>query len=83
MCRAYEASRRAGICREDLSGILYPLLEKNGLPTRTSLPYAKLIRAMRHDKKRAKKTLSLVLPVRLGECTVYDLPVDQLEDFFA
>ena len=83
MCRAYEVARRAGICQEDFGDKLHALLAYYDLPTDTSLPYDELLRAMRHDKKRARGTLSLVLPTKLGECICHSLPIEELREFFS
>ena len=83
MCRAYEVARRAGICKEDFGERLHALLRYYELPTETDLPYDQLLNAMRHDKKRSRQTISLVLPAKLGECICHSLPIEELEKFFA
>lgn len=83
MCRAYDVARRAGICQEDFGEKLHALLDYYALPTETSLPYGELLQAMRHDKKRSRQSISLVLPTKLGECICHSLPIEELEKFFA
>ncbi len=83
MCRAYDVARRAGICREEFGDKLRSLLAYYELPTDTSLPYDQLLHAMRHDKKRSRQSISLVLPTKLGECICHTLPIEELEKFFA
>lgn len=83
MCRAYDVARQAGICQEDFGEKLRTVLAYYELPTETALPYDQLLHAMRHDKKRSRQNISLVLPTKLGECTCHSLPIEELEKFFA
>ncbi len=83
MCEIYRAACRQGLCHEDFGQTLYRHLQFYGLPTETDLPREALLAAMRHDKKRDSATLTLIVPTKLGECTPYTLPVDELPAFFA
>ncbi|MEX2388371.1 MAG: 3-dehydroquinate synthase [Phycisphaeraceae bacterium] len=64
----------AGRCRSGVLDRLVTLLEKVGLPTAADdLPAtAKLLEAMRLDKKVAAGRIRLVLPTQLGEVVIVD-----------
>jgi len=65
--------------REPLGRTLLPL----GLPTGTVFSASQLAQAALRDKKRGGDHITLVLPQRIGCCTLHRLPLAQLTDFFA
>lgn len=58
------------------------LLEQFGLPTRTELSPHALAQAALHDKKRRGDTVTLVIPERIGGCTLRSVPANTLEEIF-
>lgn len=58
------------------------LLEQFGLPTRTELSPRALAQAALHDKKRRGDTVTLVIPERIGGCTLRSVPTNTLEEIF-
>ncbi len=58
------------------------LLEQFGLPTRTELSPRVLAQAALHDKKRRGDTVTLVIPERIGGCTLRSVPTNTLEEIF-
>lgn len=58
------------------------LLEQFGLPTRTELSPRVLAQAALHDKKRRGDTVTLVIPERIGGCTLRSVPANTLEEIF-
>lgn len=53
-----------------------------GLPLTSPYPAETLAAAALSDKKRRGGSIALVLPRKIGECAIVDLPVEQLEDAF-
>lgn len=74
----------AGMARafSDDGGAITALLERYGLPTRTELPPHLLAQAARSDKKRRGDTVTLVIPERIGGCTLRTVSADALEEIF-
>lgn len=58
------------------------LLEQFGLPTRTELSPRVLAQTALHDKKRRGDTVTLVIPERIGGCTLRSVPTNTLEEIF-
>lgn len=58
------------------------LLEQFGLPTRTELSPHALAQAALYDKKRRGDTVTLVIPERIGDCTLRSVPTNTLEEIF-
>lgn len=58
------------------------LLEQFGLPTRTELSPRVLAQAALRDKKRRGDTVTLVIPERIGGCTLRSVPTNTLEEIF-
>ena len=68
-----------GHCDQGTATRIMWLLEKFGLPIFTHHTAAELSDAALSDKKRAGDTVNLILPKRIGECTISPTPVSQLE----
>ena len=68
-----------GHCGQGTATRIMWLLEKFGLPIFTHHTAAELFDAALSDKKRAGDTVNLILPKRIGECTISPTPVSQLE----
>ena len=57
-------------------------LTQNGLPTTTEFSPEVLAEAALSDKKRSGGKITLVVPQKIGDCALIDLPVEQLIDVF-
>lgn len=66
-----------GCCEPELATRIRAVVQRAGLPVTVRGHRAEnLLAAMRHDKKRAGKTLRFVVPRALGDVTVIDSPGD-------
>ena len=54
-----------------------------GLPDCCDFSARELAAAALHDKKRSGGTITLVIPKKTGQAELFEIPVDQLEDFIA
>jgi len=71
----------AGLCSEKCRDEIISCLRALSLPTETAFDSAELLQPMLSDKKRTGGTVSLIIPKAIGDCEVYSLPVDELENF--
>ena len=58
---------------------LVAVLEKFQLPTTTSFTAKQLFNSALSDKKRSGGTVSLIVPQKIGECSILPTPVGELE----
>jgi len=75
--RAAERNGLCGPCAESLLAAL----EKHRLPTRCPYPLDELLPYILSDKKRAADDINLVIPRRIGECTLHKIPINALGKF--
>lgn len=80
MVLAAGLAEKIGFAQEPCSKRLKDLLLKNNLPISTDIPMEELVRAAAVDKKRRGSRLTLVLPRRIGDCRLYDINIEELED---
>lgn len=73
------AADRLGMSDEPLGKRIANTLERNSLPTATEFSAAELARAALSDKKRIGKSITVILPRRIGDCFQKEIPVDELE----
>ena len=76
------ASERLGWAQEPVARRIEHALARNGLPTTTGFPPEALAEAALSDKKRAGGQITLAVPRKIGDCALYDLPVEQLLGVF-
>ena len=81
MAIATKGAYEGGMCEEDLSYVLLPLLKKNNLPVSCDFSADDLCMAALSDKKRSLDTMSLIVPEELGLCKIMKLPVEDLKNF--
>lgn len=67
-----------GLCDPSLPEQISALLTRYGLPVESPYPAAELEAHMLSDKKRAGKTIRLVLPERFGRCILRETAIDEL-----
>jgi 3-dehydroquinate synthase len=77
------ASENSGLTESPCLTDLIQALESHGLPTHCDFSAKELTAAALHDKKRLGGTVTLVVPKKIGQADLHDLPVDQLEEFIA
>lgn len=77
------AAQRLGWTDCPIAERIAACLAKNDLPTGTSFSAGDLARAALSDKKRAGDTITIVVPRRIGVCSLRPLPVGELESLIA
>ncbi len=80
MVLAAKLAEKIGFAEEPCSARLEALLLKNNLPIWTDIPIEALVNAAAVDKKRKGNRLTLILPKKIGDCRLYDINIDELED---
>ncbi|NLI52973.1 MAG: 3-dehydroquinate synthase [Clostridiales bacterium] len=76
------AAERLGWAQEPIAARIEQVLTKNGLPVTTEFSPEALAEAALSDKKRAGGSITLVVPHRIGDCSLIDLPVERLAEVF-
>ncbi len=76
-----KASMKNGWTEDDCLTPLLNILHKFGFPLECPYNAAELTNAALKDKKRTGDTITLVIPVALGNCQLKQLPVDEMESF--
>ncbi len=77
-----QAAEQLGWATEPISARIKSVLVKNGLPVTTEFSPDALANAALSDKKRAGDSITLVVPQKIGDCVLKELPVEQLEQVF-
>ncbi len=80
VCRA---ACKAGICGDWLPGAVTEILVRFGLPTDTDIPIDELMVPMLSDKKRTGGGISVIVPERIGKCSIRSMDTDALRAFMA
>lgn len=77
-----KAAEKLGKTKEPSAASLKRLLKGYGIET--SCPYTpeELANVASRDKKRKGDDISLVIPRKIGECTIIDIKIKDLEEFF-
>lgn len=75
------AADQNGVSKENCADRLCAALIKNGLPVRCPFPPEELLDTLLSDKKRSGDRLNLVVPERIGNCTLLPLHVGEVLDF--
>lgn len=76
------ASERLGWAEVSIARRIEAALTRNGLPITTKFSPEALAEAALSDKKRAGGTITIVVPRKIGDCQLIDIPVEQLLDVF-
>ena len=66
-----------------LSERLYRTLTINGLPWSCDIPKEEILAQIALDKKRQGDTIKLVVPIRIGECEIREMSLNDARDFLA
>lgn len=75
------AAQKNGWSGEDCLTPIVNILDKFGFPLDCPYSAAELTKAALKDKKRTGDTITLVIPVTLGNCQLKQLATDELESF--
>ena len=81
MATVCRAAAKRGICAPDVPHQVDAILEEFGLPIRTDIPLDRLMERMLSDKKRAGATINLIVPEKIGACSILPLGTDEVYAF--
>ena len=81
MIIAARGAAETGICSSDCSGEIERLNKKYGLPCKCPFGADELFAAAMSDKKRDGDMIKLVVPEKLGKCTLFRTKTDFLREF--
>lgn len=82
MVIAEKISKNIGVLKEDFNDKLLAILKQYNLPTKCEYGAQDIFKAALSDKKRNGKTISLVLPEKIGKCVLYEADVENLAEIF-
>lgn len=77
------AAVKLGYCRPRCAARIENALQKAALPVTTSFSAAELAEAALADKKRSGDEITLVLPLEIGNCLLWKIPVKELHGVIA
>jgi 3-dehydroquinate synthase len=77
------AAARRGLCAPECAESICALLEKFGLPTRTEYSIDVLARHMASDKKHVGSSIGVIVPERIGKCSILTMDDASLAAFMA
>lgn len=70
-----------GICSAETAEKVVTVLAQFGLPTVTEFGSDALFQAALSDKKRSGSTVNLIVPEKIGRCSIRPTPVNEIEAF--
>lgn len=73
-----KAAEQKGMAQKGLAETIKQALEKNGLPVSTEYTAEEITEGVLKDKKRRGGEISFVFPVKIGECRLVEIPVDEV-----
>lgn len=82
MCIAADYSAKIGFCEREVAAQIRRALVANALPISCEFSAAKLAAAALSDKKRRGDKISVILPKKIGNCEIVDIPTLELAQFF-
>lgn len=77
-----KASYAYGLAEEDITERVVSVLKKYNLMTECPFTAAESVGIILNDKKRSGQTINLAIPKKIGECYLYKMDVDKLEEFY-
>lgn len=69
------------ICSGDCRDRIIEMIERYGLPTVTRFSPDDLFNAAMSDKKRNADTINIVVPEKIGQCTIMKIKTEKLREF--
>ena len=82
MLACAKAANAKGWSNKDCSRPLSQVLDKYGIDATCPFGAAELAKAALNDKKRKGDTITLAIPLEIGNAALMDIPVSWLEEFF-
>ena len=76
-----KAAAAKGICEGNVSGRIHAVVSAFQLPTSTEYTAQQIFDAALSDKKRAGRTVNLIVPTEIGNCILLPTPIDELQSF--
>lgn len=77
------AAVKMDVLPKDEAASIISLLKAAGLPTETDFSPDELYSAALGDKKSAGKSITIVVPEKIGSCRLVKLPIEELRDWIA
>ena len=62
---------------------VYRTLTINGLPWKCDIPKEEILAQIALDKKRQGNTIKIVVPIRIGECEIREMALDEAKEFLS
>ncbi len=81
MATVCRAAAKRGFCAPQVPERVDAILEKFGLPIRTDAPFDALMERMLSDKKRSGGTIAVVVPDKIGQCSLRPMTTDEAAAF--
>jgi len=81
MATVARACAERGICSRDCAEEIEAGIKALGLPTVSGESLSAIEEIMLSDKKRNGSVMSVIVPEKIGKCSVLDIPVEELGDF--
>lgn len=76
-----KAAAAYGICPAEIYGQIHSIISKFALPTTADYTAEEIFAVSLSDKKRAGKTVNLIVPKAIGDCIIYPTPISELQSF--
>ena len=76
-----KSAEKAGICEKEVASSIIKACEKAGLPTKTSYSPEAIYEALLSDKKRQGDSLTLVVPEKIGTCSLRPTAIEDILAF--
>lgn len=77
------ATAAKSLCSYNVPNEICAALEKYNLPVKTKYTAEQISEAITNDKKKGYNAVSLIIPVRIGECKIKEIPFSELENFIS
>jgi 3-dehydroquinate synthase len=74
------AAASLGLCDRRAAGRIIGILEDHGLPVETEFSTEAIVRAALRDKKRSGEKITLIMPQKIGACSLWDVPIEELSE---
>lgn len=82
MAMACDLSVRLGMMSQEDAARIKGVIGFMGLPLVSGVDNKRLVKVMRHDKKRDTDYMNMVLPVTVGKCEIKRMPIAELEEIY-
>lgn len=82
LAMACDLSVRLGVMGGEDAARVKAVVERMGLPLTSGIDTKKLVKVMRHDKKRDADFIHMVLPVTIGKCELRKISIEELDKIY-